>query len=122
MAGVKQTIVIRRDLRMGRGKAAAQAAHASCEAVFQVLDSGNTEWKRWLLEWRRTGQEKVILRVDSEQELLEVHSKARQLGLPTSLIADAGRTQLPPGTLTAAAVGPAPEPLVDRITGKLKLY
>ena len=122
MAGVKQTIVIRRDLRMGRGKAAAQAAHASCEAVFQVLDSGNTEWKRWLLEWRRTGQEKVVLRVDSEQELLEVHSKARQLGLPTSLIADAGRTQLPPGTLTAAAVGPAPEPLVDRVTGKLKLY
>ncbi len=122
MAGYKQTIVVRRDLGMGRGKAAAQAAHASCEAVFLVLDSGNRRWREWLAEWRRTGQEKVVLRVDSEEELLEVYNKARALGLPASLVVDAGRTQLPPGTRTAVAVGPAPEELVDRVTGHLKLY
>lgn len=122
MAGYKQTIVVRRDLGMGRGKAAAQAAHASCEAVFLVLDSGNRRWREWLAEWRRTGQEKVVLRVDSEEELLEVYNKARALGLPASLVVDAGRTQLPPGTKTAVAVGPAPEELVDRVTGHLKLY
>jgi len=118
----KQSIVLRRDLRMGRGKAAAQAAHASCEAVFYILGSTRREWRVWLEEWRRTGQEKVVLRVDSEQELLEVYRRALGLGLPASIIADAGRTQLPPGTRTAVAVGPAPESLVDKVTGHLKLY
>jgi len=118
----KQSIVLRRDLRMSCGKAAAQAAHASVEAVLMVLDSGNPTWKRWLLDWRRTGQKKVVLRVDSEEELLKVYADARSLGLPASLIADAGLTQLPPGTKTAVAVGPAPSQLVDRVTGRLKLY
>ena len=107
---------------MGRGKAAAQAAHASCEAVFKILESRDPRWLSWLEEWRRSGQEKVVLRVDSEEELVAVYSRAVELGLPASLVADAGRTQLPPGTRTAVAVGPAPEELVDRVTGHLKLY
>jgi PTH2 family peptidyl-tRNA hydrolase len=118
----KQTIVLRRDLKMGRGKAAAQAAHASCEAVFLVIDSGRKEWLEWLRAWRMSGQEKVVLRVDSEAELVDVYMKAKSLGLPSSLVIDAGRTQLKPGTKTAVAVGPAPENLVDRVTGHLKLY
>ena len=118
----KQSIVVRRDLRMSCGKAMAQAAHASVEAVLLILDSGRREWLEWLREWRRTGQKKVALRVDSERELLEVYASARELGLPASLIADAGLTQLPPGTKTAVAVGPAPSSLVDRVTGRLRLY
>ena len=118
----KQSIVIRRDLKMGRGKAAAQAAHASCEAVFNIMESGRREWLGWLEEWRRTGQMKVVLRVDSEDELRSVYTTAVSLGLPASLVRDAGRTQLPPGTLTAVAVGPAPAELVDKVTGRLKLY
>ncbi|MCE4598889.1 MAG: peptidyl-tRNA hydrolase Pth2 [Desulfurococcales archaeon] len=118
----KQVIVIRRDLGMGRGKAAAQAAHASCEAVFRIIESRDRRWLSWLDEWRRSGQEKVVLRVDSEAELIDVYRKALEAGLPTSLIIDAGRTQLKPGTKTAVAIGPAPEVEVDRITGHLKLY
>ncbi|MEB3862016.1 MAG: peptidyl-tRNA hydrolase Pth2 [Desulfurococcales archaeon] len=122
MAGVKQTIVLRRDLGMGRGKAAAQAAHASCEAVFRILDSREPRWMEWLRAWRAGGQVKVVLRVDSEDELVRVYGEAQALGLPASLVSDAGRTQLPPGTKTAVAVGPGPEELVDRVTGRLKLY
>jgi len=118
----KQSIVLRRDLRMTCGKAAAQAAHASVEAVLLILDSGRQRWLEWLREWRLQGQKKIVLRVDSEKELVEVYDKARMLGLPASLIADAGLTQLPPGTRTAVAVGPAPAQLVDRVTGSLKLY
>ncbi len=121
-ASFKQTIVVRRDLGMGRGKAAAQVAHASCEAVFKILESGDRRWLEWLKGWRSSGQEKVVLRVDSESELIEIYKKAVELGLPASLVVDAGRTQLPPGTKTAVAVGPAPEELVDRVTGHLKLY
>jgi len=118
----KQSIVLRRDLQIGRGKAAAQAAHASCEAVFLILDSGRRLWKEWLEAWRREGQKKVVLRVESLRDLLEVYEEARRQGLPSSLVVDAGHTQLPPGTRTAVAVGPAPEELVDRVTGRLKLY
>lgn len=119
---MKQSIVLRRDLEMGRGKAAAQAAHAACEAVFLILSSKKREWREWLEKWRVEGQKKVVLRVDSLEELLMVYEKAKAEGLPASLVADAGHTQLPPGTKTAVAVGPAPDALVDRVTGSLKLY
>ena len=122
MEEIKQAIVLRRDIRMGRGKAAAQAAHASCEAVFKILKSGRSAWNEWLEKWRASGQLKVVLRVDSEAELLNVYRKALELNLPASLIADAGRTQLEPGTRTAVAIGPAPSSLVDKVTGHLKLY
>lgn len=118
----KQAIVLRRDINMGRGKAAAQAAHASVDVVLSVVKSRREDWLRWLEEWVKCGQVKVVLRVDSERELLEVYENALKLGLPASIIRDAGRTQLPPGTLTAVAVGPAPEDLVDRVTGHLKLF
>lgn len=122
MEEIKQAIVLRRDIRMGRGKAAAQAAHASCEAVFAILRSGRRIWNDWLEKWRAGGQLKVVLRVDSEAELLDIYRKALELDLPASLIADAGRTQLEPGTRTAVAIGPAPSSLVDKVTGHLKLY
>jgi PTH2 family peptidyl-tRNA hydrolase len=118
----KQAIVLRRDIDMGRGKAAAQAAHASVDAVLSIVKSKREDWVRWLEEWVRGGQMKVVLRVDSEKELLEIYENALKLGLPASIVRDAGRTQLPPGTLTAVAVGPAPEDLVDKVTGHLKLY
>lgn len=117
----KQAIVVRRDLRLGKGKLAAQVAHASCEAVFNILERGNSVWREWLESWKRSGQEKVVLRVDTLKELLELYNKAKVAGLPTSLIRDAGHTQVPPGTITAIAIGPAPEHEIDKITGHLKL-
>ncbi len=125
MAGafrIKQVILVRRDLQMGRGKAAAQAAHASCEAVFRILEGGSERWRRWLEEWRREGQAKIVLRVESLEELTRLLAEAERRGLPTSLVRDAGRTQLEPGTVTAGAIGPAPAEEIDRITGHLKLY
>jgi len=118
----KQAIVLRRDIEMGRGKAAAQAAHASVDVVLAIIKSKRGDWLEWLEGWVREGQLKVVLRVNSEQELVEVYENAVKLGLPASIVRDAGKTQLPPGTLTAVAVGPAPEELVDRVTGHLKLY
>jgi PTH2 family peptidyl-tRNA hydrolase len=122
MGGYKQALVIRRDLKMGPGKAAVQAAHASVEALFLILDSSNRHWKLWLSEWRFSGQKKVALRVNSFNELTSVYNECKSRGLPCSIIRDAGLTQLPPGTATAVAVGPGPEEIVDEITGELKLY
>ncbi len=121
MAELKQVIVVRTDLKMGKGKLAAQVAHGAVEAVLTILESGRPEWLEWLREWRRQGQKKVVVRVGSEDELLRVLREARELGLPAVLVVDAGRTQLEPGTKTVVAIGPAPADRVDRVTGRLKL-
>ncbi len=120
MGVMKQAIVVRRDLNMGKGKIAAQAAHAACEALIRALREGGN-WRGWAEEWLSQGQKKVVLRVDTREALEEVYRQAVEAGLPASIIEDAGLTQLPPGTVTAVAVGPAPEELVDKITGQLKL-
>ena len=122
MVDYKQSIVLRKDLKMGCGKAAAQASHASCDAVFLIIESNNKKWKEWLKAWRETGQMKVTLKVTSREEIEELYNAALIEGLPCSIIKDSGRTQLPPGTITAVAIGPSPSELVDKITGKLKLY
>lgn len=121
MGELKQAIVIRKDLDMGKGKAAAQAAHAACEAVMTALRQGG-QWARWVQEWLEQGQKKVVLRAESREHLEQLYQQAVSMGLPVSIIEDAGLTQLPPGTVTAIAIGPAPAELVDRITGNLKLY
>ncbi len=117
MMGYKQVIVVRVDLRMSRGKLAAQAAHAACEASERAREERPQYWRRW----REEGAKKVVVSVESEEELLEVYEEAGRRGLPRALIRDAGLTELPPGTLTAAAVGPAPEEKVDEVTGGLRL-
>ncbi|UXD21921.1 peptidyl-tRNA hydrolase [Ignicoccus pacificus DSM 13166] len=114
---IKQVIVVRTDLKMGKGKLAAQVAHASCEAVFEAMRKKPS----WVEQWRLSGQKKIVLKVNTELELKEIYVKARSMGLPASMIADAGLTQLPPGTVTAVGIGPAPSSEIDKITGKLKL-
>ncbi|MFB6110371.1 MAG: peptidyl-tRNA hydrolase Pth2 [Halodesulfurarchaeum sp.] len=112
---MKQAIVVRSDLGMGTGKLAAQVAHASLSGYEDAPASTQTTWKS-------EGQRKVVLSIDGERALFEIHENAKAAGLPTSLIRDAGRTQLDPETPTTVAVGPAESEAVDRITGSLSLY
>jgi len=113
----KQTIVIRADLGMGKGKLAAQSSHASLGAYKKVSKSHPDIAKAWEQE----GQMKVVLKVNSEEELLQYYNKGKAAGIPVELIRDAGHTQLEPGTLTCFAAGPWDEKELDSIYGKLKL-
>jgi len=117
MAGFKQVIVVRTDLKMSVGKTAAQAAHAA------VLAYEETKRRRpeWVRAWVDSGQKKVVLRVSSEEELRRLHTACLVSGLPCEIVEDAGLTELPPGTATALGVGPGPEKEIDRITGSLPL-
>jgi peptidyl-tRNA hydrolase, PTH2 family len=112
---VKLAVVVRADLDMGRGKIAAQVAHAAVAAVLANLGTDD------LAGWLRDGQPKVVLKVASAGELEEVIRAAEAAGLPIELVQDAGRTQVAPGTLTCCAVGPAESQRIDAITGGLSL-
>jgi PTH2 family peptidyl-tRNA hydrolase len=111
----KLALVMRADLGMGRGKIAAQAAHA---AVAAALASARTaDFRAWL----RDGQPKVVLRVGSEDELRAIAAQAAAVGLPVQVIHDAGRTQVAEGTPTCCAIGPAAASRIDPVTGALAL-
>jgi len=113
---MKQVIIVRVDLEMSKGKLAVQVAHASVNAAFEAYNN----YYEWFREWWNSGQKKIVLRVPSEKELLELYEKARRQRLPVSLVVDAGLTELPAGTTTALAIGPAPDDKIDEITGHLK--
>ena len=113
----KLAIVVRQDLKMGKGKVCAQVGHASVSASETVRKEHNAWWRRWIEE----GQCKVVLKVNSESELLKLEMKARRLGLPTNTIRDRGLTQLSPDTLTCVAIGPGPNGMIDAVTGQLRL-
>lgn len=113
----KQVIAVRRDLDMGKGKIAVQVAHAAVSAAEEARKKFTEWWEMWL----REGQCKVAVRVDSEEEILQLERKSKELGLPSALISDRGLTQVEPGTVTCLGIGPAPSSLIDTLTGNLNL-
>jgi peptidyl-tRNA hydrolase, PTH2 family len=114
----KQVLVFRTDLKMGKGKIAAQAGHAAVSASEEAHKRHRTWWEAWLFE----GQRKVAVKVVSEKELNDLKEAADDLGLPNALIVDRGLTQIPEGTVTCLGIGPAPEDKINRLTGKLPLF
>jgi peptidyl-tRNA hydrolase, PTH2 family len=111
----KLALLVRTDLGMGKGKIAAQAAHAAVAAALR--NQGSAAFVTWL----RVGQPKIVLKVGSEEQLRHVCAAARSAGLPVEVVRDAGRTQVAPGTPTCCAIGPAAEEEVDSVVGTLPL-
>ena len=123
----KQVIVYRRDLKMRKGKIAAQVAHAAMKVFFQrgvrcTLDGQDAigiPLEPDMAAWVFGSFAKVVLSVEDEAALLEVHRLAKEAGLPTALITDSGRTEfggVP--TRTTVALGPAAIEAIDKITGR----
>nr|ALS04193.1 mitochondrial peptidyl-tRNA hydrolase 2-like protein [Acartia pacifica] len=118
MEDTKMVLVARNDLKTGKGKAAAQCSHATLDAYIQAKKAS----PKYLKAWRMTGQPKVTLKCESEDELHNLLAQARSLKLVSTVIADAGRTQIVPGSKTVLAIGPGPSEQIDLVTGHLKLY
>jgi PTH2 family peptidyl-tRNA hydrolase len=113
---LKQVLVIRTDLQLSAGKAAAQAAHASLWAANRTEEQVRDRWEQDDLAT------KIVLGIEGEDELRDLASRARDAELPTSVVNDAGRTEVESGTTTALGIGPASEGEVDGLTGDLPLY
>jgi peptidyl-tRNA hydrolase, PTH2 family len=127
----KQLIVIRRDLRMRRGKEIAQGAHASMawlrQRVMPLLTPAGAvhqvEFSSAERAWLEGSLRKVTVKVGSEAELLAVYEKAIEAGLVAHLITDRGLTEfggVP--TRTCLGIGPDYDDLIDPVTGDLELY
>lgn len=110
----KQVILVREDLKIPKGKMAAQCSHAS-------VDSTLKSDKKIVELWKKEGAKKVILKVKDEKELLKYKQLAEDLSLKTALVTDAGRTVLEPGTVTCLGIGPDLEERIDKVSGKLKM-
>jgi len=114
----KQIILVRTDIKMSCGKICAQVAHASLGAS----EKARKEKSRWYIAWKMEGQKKVVLETSGEDEMFDFCKHAKKGGISSYLVNDAGLTELSPGTLTTLGIGPAPNELIDKITGDLKLF
>lgn len=139
---VKMVLVVRKDLKMGAGKVAAQCAHAAVASVemlsslrekpqegiecccnaSELCRTSSFLWHDWFCLWRYSGYSKVVLQCTDENDLISLAQKSKEASLPFYAVRDAGRTQVAAGSKTVLAVGPAPKTVVDSITGHLKLY
>eukprot|EP01080_Neovahlkampfia_damariscottae_P009114 gene9114-1204_t len=117
----KMVLCVRTDLKMGKGKMCAQCCHAAVGVYGDIIFGKNEQHKKWLKKWEDEACAKIALKVDSEKDLLALQKEALDLGLPSYLIMDAGRTQIEPGSKTVVSIGPAPAYMVDKVTKHLKL-
>ncbi len=158
MTHTKLVLCARKDLKMGKGKLAAQCSHASIGVLSRLMKTD----QRLIKAWQSVGQPTIVAAVEDMKQLEAISSVARKMGLPTymatviftttirasyvlmssaisvakifrfchtglrkndnrHMVSDAGHTQLPMGTCTVVAVGPAPDAWVDEVTGNLKL-
>lgn len=132
---IKQVIIIRKDLNMRKGKMIAQGAHASLKVFLDKLSPMVKEMKgdkitnyyllnitKEMEKWIKGDFRKIVLYVESEQELLDIYEQAIDTELPCALIQDNGLTEFNgKKTYTAVAIGPAPDTDIDKITKDLPL-
>ncbi|SFL42900.1 peptidyl-tRNA hydrolase [Methanobrevibacter olleyae] len=111
---MKQVMIIRTDLKMGKGKMAAQCCHAAIGA-YKRAD------KDKIRKWENEAYAKVVLKVPSLECLLEIRNMAQAKGIAYYLVTDAGRTQIPESTITVLGLGPDEDDVLEEITGELKL-
>lgn len=113
---MKQVIIFREDLKIGKGKLAAHSAHASLTG-FLLVEKKN---KQVTSKWLETGQKKVVLKIKTEEEMIDLYNRIKDK-LPCQLISDAGLTQVEPGTIICMVIGPWYEEEIDAFTSNLKL-
>ena len=129
---VKQVIVIRKDLKMRRGKEIAQGSHASMATLTKYpnlpLIPRDVSWYREprigaMKQWLEGSFTKIVVYVNSEEELRSIHSKAVYADLEAHLIVDNGTTEFGGvKTPTALGIGPHFASQIDPITKDLPLY
>ena len=129
---IRQTIVLRTDLNMRKGKMCSQASHASMLSLVSHLHIDTIDKKAHigtvididspLALWLSGSFDKITLGCNSEEELFELFNKAKSMNIPVVMITDNGVTEFNGvKTNTAIAIGPYHKDEIDKITKDLKL-
>uniref|UniRef100_A0A161N0Z2 peptidyl-tRNA hydrolase n=2 Tax=Triatoma infestans TaxID=30076 RepID=A0A161N0Z2_TRIIF len=115
----KMVLVVRTELGMGKGKIAAQCSHAAL-GCYKIAQKNTPTVLNW---WEASGQPKIVLKLDTpgEEGLYKLMQEAKKRGVVSTVIRDAGHTQVERGTATVAGIGPGEVDVLDQITGHLKL-
>ena len=113
----KLVVVARQDLKLSPGKLAVQVAHAAVECALSTKKHKAT----WFSHWDAEGAKKVVVKVPRLEEFYPLKEHAEALGIAAVIISDAGLTEIPPGTETVLGLGPAPNNIIDQVTGELSL-
>ena len=141
MSEIKQVIVIRTNyekdgklFKPRTGKLIAQACHASMKWLALKLKNTRSyydEWENYVMnndfsqvEWDWLVNQKftkIVCKVETEQELLDLDKKARDSGLTVGLVQDYGLTEFEKPEYTALGIGPDYSEKIDPITRELKL-
>ncbi len=114
---ITMVLVTRADLKLSKGKLAAQCGHAVMECALRA----KKESPRSLDRYRREGARKIVCKAPDEESLRKILSHAKKAELVCYLVKDAGHTEIPPGTVTVVGIGPGPRSEIDKITGDLQL-
>ncbi|KAK8853362.1 peptidyl-tRNA hydrolase [Kwoniella newhampshirensis] len=114
---IKLVLVVNDELKMTKGKIAAQAGHATLACALTLKEAN----PRLFRAWQNQGQPKIALRCANTEELDTLAAQALSLNICARTIRDAGRTQVAPGSKTIVGIGPGPARLINTVTGKLKL-
>jgi PTH2 family peptidyl-tRNA hydrolase len=117
---IKQTIIIRKDLNLSKGRLVTQGAHASIAFLTDLIKEYNplqlTEVQK---EWVYGTFYKICVGVDSEKELLDIAYNAIAMGISVKYIEETGGFDKP--TVTCIAIGPDYSSKIDPVTKHLKL-
>lgn len=121
---VRMTLIVRQDLKMGKGKAAAQCLHATLALYKKIGDPESDAYNPEMVSrWEYgNGQAKITLQVPNQEEMDILFAQAISLDVNAYIVHDAGRTQIAAGSATVLGLGPAPKLVIDQITKDLKLY
>lgn len=106
--------LVRSDLKMSKGKIAAQVGHAVQDLTFHcprpIYD-----------QYCRNNSAKICLQVADLEELEAVVRQCRAKRFAHHLVIDMGLTQVAPDTPTVLGIGPVSRDKIQSIVGKLKL-
>jgi len=133
MSDIKMVIIVRKDLHMRAGKIAAQVAHASMKILLDRLSITQMDQDTVQLNMELstdnplypwiTGQfTKVVLYVNTLDEMERIERTAQELDIFTAKIIDVGKTEfhnVP--TPTCVALGPDESDILEKLTGDLQL-
>lgn len=113
----KLALIVRADIKLSKGKTAAQCSHATVACYEMALK----HCPIILNEWRNAGQPKIVLKVNDLTEMETLYKNSKSKNIIAEMVRDAGRTQVAAGTITVMGIGPYYQSDIDLLVNHLKL-